>query len=672
MASLQFSNVRLAFGDRDILDGVGICLRSGSRAALAGPNGAGKSTLMKIMAGILSPDSGERAAEKGLRVSYLPQSGIVHGQRSLRQELEAAFAGEAAVLAEYEAVGAELEAAQAGQAGLNELVTRHHALGERLEASGYWRREERVARVMEGLGFASADADKPAGEFSSGWQMRIALAKVLLESADILLLDEPTNYLDIEAREWLRSFLEDFPGGLLVVSHDRSFLDATVNEVYELFNGKLTRYPGGYSQYEERRSRELAGLFEAWERQQEEIQALEDFIRRFRYNASKAALVQSRIKQLERIVPIQVPEGMKRIHFSFPPPPHSGRVALSFEGLSRSYGDKLVFRDLSLTLEAGTKLALVGRNGAGKSTLMRILAGHDNSYGGQLRLGAGVGVGFFSQEECDALEGGRTVEEELESVAPSQLVPRLRNLLGAFLFRGDDVFKPVSVLSGGERSRLAILKLLMRPANLLILDEPTNHLDLTSKDVLLEALASFAGTVIFVSHDRFFLEGLAGSVLELEDGRMRFYPGGYAYYLERKAAETNADEPPARFAAGAASIAGSAAARPASGAGREGSLRAPAKAGSAKASVGKPAPSAYSREEDKRAKAEEKRRAKREAELLALVDSLEAEKRAVEEAMASPENYADGERMKRLNSERARLEAEIIGATAAWEELLSS
>ncbi len=662
MGSIQYSGLRLAFGNRDLLDGVGLTLRNGSRAALAGPNGAGKSTLMKIMAGLMEADRGDVARERGVRVSYLAQSGAVLGSRSVREEAELAFAETADLLSEYEETGALLASATEGGAGVQALVERHHELGERIEASGYWRREQRIEMVLSGLGFSEEDASRPCGEFSSGWQMRIALAKILLEAADIILLDEPTNYLDIEAREWLMGYVADFPGGVLVVSHDRSFLDATVNEVYELFSGKLTRYPGTYSQYEERRSRELESLFEAWERQQEEIQALEDFIRRFRYNASKAALVQSRVKQLERIVPIEVPEGMKRIHFKFPPPPHSGKIALSFEGLSRSYGEKRVFSGLSLTLEAGEKLALVGRNGAGKSTLMRILAGADSGYEGEYRLGAGVSVGYFAQESAEALSGEGSVEEEIEGMAPTHLVPRVRNLLGAFLFRGDDVQKPLSVLSGGERSRLAVLKLLLRPSNLLIMDEPTNHLDLTSKDVLLEALGSFEGTVIFVSHDKFFIEGLATKVLELEDGRMRLYPGDYAYYLGRKAAEREGAE------AGAADREG---ARPrASGSAERGdaSVRSPSQSSRQGA---KSATTAYSREEEKRARADQRRKEKREAELLALIDSLEAEKRTIEEAMAKPENYSDGERMKRLVSERARVDAEIAGATAAWEELLA-
>jgi ATP-binding cassette subfamily F protein 3 len=644
MAFVQFSNVCLAFGDRDLLCSVSLNLKSGSRAALAGPNGAGKSTLMRILAGLTAPDSGDRAVEKGARVSYLPQSGIVHLGRSLRAEAETAFAPVAAMIGEMEELGRALSSAREGDPGLAEVLERHHELSEAVERSGYWRREERIERVLSGLGFKPGDLDRPAGEFSGGWQMRIALAKILLEGADVLLLDEPTNYLDIEAREWLKGYLGDFPGGLLIVSHDRSFLDACVDEVYELFSGKLSRYPGNYSQYEARRSQELESLFEAWERQQEEVQTLEDFIRRFRYQASKAALVQSRVKQLEKIVPIVIPEGMKRIHFQFPPPPHSGKVALTLEGVGRRYGQFNVFQGVDLVLEAGEKLALVGRNGAGKSTLMRIIAGAESGFTGSMKLGAGVSVGYFAQETPETLSGENSVEEEIESIAPSHLMPKVRNLLGAFLFRGDDAYKAVDVLSGGERSRLAILKLLLHPSNLLVMDEPTNHLDLTSKDVLLEALSAFPGTVVFVSHDRFFLEGLATKVLELEDGRMRLYPGGYQYYMERKQAESGA------FKAdiGESRSAEASDEKP----GREGQSR-----------------DAASREDEKQRKAATKKRAKQEAELFERLEALEAEKKRLESEMALPANYSDGEKMRSLKAALASAESEIEAAMAAWESL---
>lgn len=636
MAFVQFTDVSLAFGPRDILKGASLFLAPGTKAALAGPNGAGKSTLLKIAAGILTPDSGDRAIQKGARISYLPQTGVVFQGSTVYEEAERAYDALESLLREQEAIGRELELSTSDDARTLALVEEHNRLHEAVEGSGYWRRRDRIREVLEGLGFQASDLDRPIGEFSGGWQMRVALAKVLLENPDILLLDEPTNYLDLEARDWLQDFLLSFKGGFVVVSHDRSFLDATITQVYELWNGKLTRYEGSYSAYEKTRAQELDTLLKEWEKQQEEIAKLEDFIRRFRYQATKASLVQSRVKQLERIVPIEIPEGMKRIHFRFPPAPKCGRVALTLEGLDKGYGDKPVVRDLSLTLDSGWKVAFVGRNGAGKSTLMRLIAGVDTEYSGTIRLGSGVTTAYFAQDVAESLDGSRTVEEEALSVCPTHLIPSLRNLLGAFLFRGDDVAKSVHVLSGGERSRLALLKMLLHPANLLVMDEPTNHLDLTSKDVLLEALRQFEGTVLFVSHDRFFLEGLADRVLELECGAVpRFYPGDYAYYREKRA-----------------------------------SLDAEAAAGTSppdKTAEVRKAVSGLSWEEEKARKASLRKLRRREEEILARLETLGAQKAAAEAEMGKPENYSEGSRMKKLQDALASMESEAEKLNGEWE-----
>ncbi len=634
MAFVQFSEVSLAFGARDILKDVSLNLASGSKAALAGPNGAGKSTLMKIVAGLLPPDSGERAVQKGTRVSYLAQSEAAFRDGTVREEAETAYREIEELLERYEELGRRLEAADPSDPKLAQLVEEHHAIHESVEDSGYWRRSDRIREVLTGLGFAEGELDRPLAEFSGGWRMRVALARVILENPDIMLLDEPTNYLDLEARDWLEDYLRTFKGGFLVVSHDRSFLDATVREVHELWNGKLSLYKGDYSSYEKVRARELETLFASWERQQEEIAKLEEFIRRFRYNESKAALVQSRMKQLEKIVPIEIPEGMKRIHFSFPAPPKCGRIALSTEGLDKGYGAKNVVRDLSFQVDSGWKVAFVGPNGAGKSTLMRLVAGEDVDYSGTLKLGSGVVVGYFAQDVADRLAGDLSVEEEASTVCPTELLPKLRNLLGAFLFRGDDVHKSVRVLSGGERARLALLKMLLRPANLLVLDEPTNHLDLDSKDVLLDALKRFEGTVLFVSHDRFFIEGLADRVLELSCGSTpRFYPGDYGYFLEKKAS-LDAD---AAAAAGSGPV----------------------------SRAEDPAPS-RSWEEDKERKARLRKLRRREEEILARLDALAAQKAAAEHAMGLPENYSDGAKAKKLSDGIAELEREAAALEAEW------
>ncbi|HOX91413.1 MAG TPA: ABC-F family ATP-binding cassette domain-containing protein, partial [Spirochaetales bacterium] len=398
MAFVQFTGVSLAFGARDILKDASLFLSAGTKAALIGPNGAGKTTLLRIVAGTLAPDSGERAIQKDTRVSYLPQSGIAYSGCSVSEEAEKAYAQIERLIEQRDGIGAELEGLTPESPKIAGLLNAYHELDESINGSGYFRRKDRIREVLTGLGFNPRQLDRPVGELSGGWQMRVALAKVLLENPDIMLLDEPTNYLDLEARNWLENFLCDFHGGFVLVSHDRSFLDSTVNEVYELWNGSLSRYQGGYTAYEAQRRQELESLFKAWEAQQEEIAHLEDFIRRFRYQATKASQVQSRVKQLEKIEPIIIPEGMKKVHFSFPSPPHAGRIALTLDNVSKNYGQARVVDKLSILVDSGSKTAFVGPNGAGKSTLMRIIAGVDTDYDGQLRYGTGISVAYFSQE----------------------------------------------------------------------------------------------------------------------------------------------------------------------------------------------------------------------------------------------------------------------------------
>jgi len=643
MAFVQFSKVSLAFGDRDILKDASLRLAAGSRAALAGANGSGKSTLMKIMAGEIAADSGERAVQKGARVSYLPQSGIVHRGRSLRAEAETAFAPVLETIAEADRIGALLAGASTDE-GSRHLLDEHHRLQEAIEESGYYRREAAVSAVLSGLGFSPSDSDREAGEFSGGWQMRIALAKVLLARPDILLLDEPTNYLDIEARAWLQGWLVRFPGGCLLVSHDRYFLDATVSEVYEVFQGNLRRFAGNYSAYEKTRRAELEALVKRHAEQQEEIARTEALIRRFRYKASKAAFAQELVKRLEKMERVEIPENLKKISITFPPPPHSPRVALTAESLGRSYGTRRVIADLDLALDSGERLAVAGPNGAGKTTLLRILAGADRGHEGAVKFGTGISAGYFSQDAAEAMSGSEQVLDFLESQAPTALIPRVRDMLGAFLFRGDDVYKPVSVLSGGEKSRLALLRMLLRPLNLLILDEPTNHLDLHSKDVLLDTLLAFRGTIIFVSHDRAFMEALSTKVLELSSGtgapRARLFYGNYAYYMEKLAAEGGECENPT--ASGgiiqAASI-------PASGRGT----------------------AAEERERGKRRQTAIRRLERREEELLAALDGLEKEKTRLETELSTPEVYTVGERARAVKLKLDENAAAIAAGHADWE-----
>ena len=682
MAFVQFSRVSLAFGDRDILKEVSLNLSGGSRACLAGVNGAGKSTLMKVIAGKIEADSGDRAVQKGTRISYLPQSVVaanppVHGSRTVREEAETAWAGTEALLDRMEELGRELEktgggtggasgnassAASTGERRTAALVEEHHRLQEMVEDSGYYRREAAVSATLSGLGFVPGDLDRKVEEFSGGWQMRIALAKVLLENPDILLLDEPTNYLDIEARSWLESWLGSYAGGFLLVSHDRFFLDITVNEVYEIFQGNLKRYAGNYSAYEKIRRQELESLVTRYEAQREEIAKTEALIRRFRYKASKAAFAQELIKRLEKIEPVEIPESLKKISITLPPPPHAGRVALALEGIGKSYGANRVLDGLDLLLESGEKLVVAGRNGAGKSTLLRIIAGVDRNCDGSVRYGTGVTTGYFSQDAAETLTGSRSVLDFMETAAPTRLVPKVRDMLGAFLFRGDDVFKPLSVLSGGEKSRLALLKMLLEPMNLLILDEPTNHLDIHSKDILLDCLKNFSGAVVFVSHDRAFMEALSTKTLELGGGRHRLFYGGYGYYLERINNEGGSLPPASSFGACSPGVLQS---------------KTPQSLASAK-SYGAPlsgapprnAPhvSAEGREKEKQRQTVIRRLRRQEEEILKSLETLEAEKKRLETELSKPGVYSNGEKARAIKSELDRTTAAAEAKLAEWEE----
>ena len=673
MAFVQFSQVSLAFGDRDILKNVSVNLQAGSKAALTGANGAGKSTLIKVMAGLIEPDNGTRVAQKDARISYLPQSGLTHHGCTLREEADKAFAFGYELNEELERIGDELKK---NPPNTKALLEKHDAILTEMESSGWNRRSVTAEQVLIGLGFSHDDLERQTEEFSGGWQMRIALAKALMVNPDILLLDEPTNYLDIEARAWLEKFLNDYKGGFLLVSHDRYFLDHTINVVYELFNGDLHKYPGNFTQYEKTRAVELETLIAQYEQQQAEIAKLEDFIRRFGVKATKAAQAQERQKMLDRLREneIVIPESLKKIHFTFPAAPHAGRLVLTLEHITKSYdGNAPVLKDLNLLVENGDRLVVAGHNGAGKSTLLRIIAGAageadgDRDFSGEVKLGAGVSVGYFSQDNAESLKGSQTILELLEGEAPLELIPRLRDMLGAFLFRGDDVFKPIDVLSGGEKSRVALLRLLLHPVNLLVLDEPTNHLDMHSKDVLMDALKDFGGTVIFVSHDRGFIEGLSTRVLELKPGQYRTFPGDYAYYMQRLEDEANGI-----VSSGAGNLEGGGLPP---GFSPRAVFTTPPSAGqqqprNALGASGQTVPVSATKqswEEQKKAAAERK---KLEREVEALEKEIETVENKLKEAqakMSNPEVYSNGEKAKAVQREIDGLSAQLDDLNARWE-----
>ena len=653
MAFVQFSQVSLAFGDRDILKNVTINLQTGSKVALTGANGAGKSTLIKVLAGLVAPDSGNRAVQKDSRIVYLPQSGLTHHGCTLKEEADKAFEFGYEIQKEIDEIGSQLES---NPSNTDVLVIKQSELIQKLEDSGWHRREAAAESVLLGLGFSRQDFEKNTEEFSGGWQMRIALAKALMQNPDILLLDEPTNYLDIEARNWLESFLQNYNGGFLLVSHDRYFLDVTINEVYELFNGELKRYAGNFSHYEKVREVELKTLIAEYEQQQQEINKLEDFINRFGYKATKAAQAQEYQKKLDKMVRIEIPESLKKIHFTFPPAPHAGRLVLRLKNICKSYdGKRKVLDNLELTVENGQRVVVSGRNGAGKSTLLRIIAEQDKDFTGEIIPGAGIKIGYFSQDNAETIKGKETILEYLEARAPLELIPKLRDMLGAFLFRGDDVYKSLDVLSGGEKSRIALLLLLLSPVNPLILDEPTNHLAIHSKDVLLQALKDFGGTVIFVSHDRGFIEQLATQVLHLEPGISRYYPGGYQFYMEQLEKLDNGESLPLASAAKASS------ATPSSGV-IGSSNRTPQRPDSV-------SDTKLSWEEQKRQEAERRKKEKEISRLEKEIQELEDKKKELENKMADPSVYSNGEKAKAVQHEIEEIAEKIEHATEKWMEI---
>ena len=662
MAFVQFSQVSLAFGDRDILKNVTINLQTGSKVALTGANGSGKSTLIKVLAGLTAPDSGERAVQKECRIAYLPQSGLTHHGCTLLQEADKAFQYGYDMQNKIDQLGAQLES---NPSNMQQLAEMQAELIQKLDDSGWHRRQSLAESVLLGLGFLRSDFDRNTEEFSGGWQMRIALAKALMQNPDILLLDEPTNYLDLEARSWLEEFLQNYKGGFLLVSHDRYFLDVTINEVYELFNGELKRYPGNYTHYEKVRETELKTLMAAYEQQQQEIQKLEDFITRFGYKATKAAQAQEYQKKLDKMVRIEIPESLKKIHFTFPPAPHAGRLVLRLNGITKSYdGHTNVLNNLDLTLENGQRLVVAGRNGAGKSTLLRIIAEQDSAFTGEIIPGSGVKIGYFSQDNAETIKGSCTILEHLESVAPLDLIPKLRDMLGAFLFRGDDVFKSLDVLSGGEKSRIALLQLLLSPVNLLVLDEPTNHLDLHSKDVLLQALRDFGGTIVFVSHDRGFIEQLATHVLHLEPGKAMYYPGDYKYYLEQTEKQQGGESIPLATAVRTQSVLPSSA-TPSNGEPAPRNAPQPVAPEPVEGVEGQPKQQ-LSWEEQKRLESERRKKEKSLSNLEQQISSLEQKKSELESKLADPQVYSNGQKAKSVQHEIEDLSTQIEALSEQW------
>src|SRR5882672_8451715 len=531
---IQLSELTKTFGDRVLFDHVTWQITDRERVGLCGPNGAGKTTLLKMMAGLDEPDEGAILKPSALTVGYLPQDGLDHAGRSVFDEASSAFGELLAMKAEMHALEDRLGDESIPEAEHDAMLHRYSDLQDRFRVHDGYSIELKTATVLQGLGFKTSDFERPTETFSGGWQMRIALAKLLLGEPNLLLLDEPTNHLDLEARNWLEEYLNAYPYAVILVSHDRFFLDAVVTRIADLTLRTLTDYHTNYSGYLAEHHERIEAMRKAKREQDEEVARVKMFIDRFRYQATKASQVQSRIKMLEKVVPIEVPPERKKIHFNFPVCAKSGRTVLELKNARKAYGGLVVFDDLTLHVERGERIALVGPNGVGKSTLMRMLSGEEAPDAGERVLGHNVVMQYFAQDEATRIDPAPTVYETLAAGSPLQMVPMIRNILGGFLFSGDDVYKHVRVLSGGERTRLAVARMLLRPSNTLLLDEPTNHLDLDSKEVLLDALVDYGGTLLFVSHDRYFVERLATKIIEVGSGTAITFPGTYKEFLWHK------------------------------------------------------------------------------------------------------------------------------------------
>ncbi len=531
---IQLQGAGKRFGHKLLFENCDWLITPKERTGIVGANGTGKTTLLKILAGIETLDYGIISQTKGITQGYLPQDGLSLSGRTIFQECMSVFAALREMELELETLHqklGELDPASADYAAAADRV--HHIDTEFRNRDGY-AIEAQVGTVLDGLGFRKEDWERRTEEFSGGWQMRIALAKLLLEKPNMLLLDEPTNHLDLEARNWLEQYLAAYPFAVVLISHDRYFLDVTVNKTVEIWNKHVHFYSGNYDAYLRQKDERRSQLEAAYRNQRERIEQLEAFINRFRYQATKAKQVQSRIKELEKIERIEIPPDEQTIHFSFPQPKPSGRIVAEFKDVSKSYGPKHVFSDANFIIERGDRIALVGINGAGKSTMIKLLAGTEPLTSGSYTLGHNALPDYFAQDQYKELNPDARLLDDLSSEARQSTNTELRTLLGCFLFSDEDVFKKIGVLSGGERNRYALARMLLAPSNFLLLDEPTNHLDMRAKDVLLEALAKYSGTVVFVSHDRYFIDNLATRIFEIEDGHVHVYPGNYEDYLWRK------------------------------------------------------------------------------------------------------------------------------------------
>ncbi len=562
---ISIDNLTVSFGGWTLFDNISFLINPKDRIGLVGRNGAGKSTILKLIAGEQQPTSGAVTRNGECTIGYLPQQMKVADTTTLLDETEKAFDEVLRIEAEIERLTKEIsERTDYESAEYEQLLHKLNDENDRYHILGGDTRDADIEKTLLGLGFRREDFDKPTSQFSGGWRMRIELAKLLLRRPSIFLLDEPTNHLDIESIQWLEEYLRNYNGAVLLISHDRAFLDNVTTRTIELSLGKIYDYKVPYSQFVTLRAERRAQQMAAYQNQQRLIEKSEEFIERFRYKPTKSNQVQSRIKQLDKLERIEVEEeDLATLNIKFPPAPRSGQIVADIKGVGKAFGDHRVFAGAEFTIHKGDKIALVGRNGEGKTTFARMLIGEIEPTEGEIKIGANVNIGYYAQNQDDLMNGEFTVYDTLDRVAVGDIRTRLRDILGAFLFRGEDIDKKVKVLSGGERSRLAMARMMLEPHNLLVLDEPTNHMDMRSKDILKAAIQKFDGTVVVVSHDREFLDGMVDKVYEFRDGGVREYLGGIYYFLEKRKLE-NLHEVE-RKAAPAASSATAAKAEPAAG-----------------------------------------------------------------------------------------------------------
>lgn len=646
---LQLADAGKRFGHKLLFEHVNWLITPHERTALVGANGTGKTTMMRILAGEDTLDYGNLQRTRGMTIGYLPQDGLTLTGKTVFEECLSVFDELRGMEHELHRLGHALSELDPESGAYGVAAERYSHLESRLRALDGYALDAQVGAVLTGLGFSKTDWARSTNEFSGGWQMRIALGRLLLAKPSLLLLDEPTNHLDLESRNWLEDYLKNYPNGFVLISHDRYFLDVTVNKIVELWNKGLHVYHGNYAKYLTQKQERRTQLEAAYRNQREQIESLEAFIERFRYQATKARQVQSRIKELERMERIEIPEEEPEIHFHFPQPPASGRTVVEAIHAQKSYGEKRVLTDVNFTIERGDRIALVGANGAGKSTLVRLLSGQESASGGQLKLGHNVLAEYFAQDQYKVLDPTARMLDDISRTAPKVAESELRSLLGCFLFSGDDVFKPLGVLSGGERNRYALARILVSPANFLLLDEPTNHLDLRAKDVLLEAIESFTGTVLFVSHDRYFIDRLASRVFEVEGGKVLVYPGNYEDYLRRK--EGTAAPAPTQ-------------------------AQTQIQANPAPPNADKPNPSSSSASEARMATSEKSRRVnpikrkQMEDRTAAIEEELTKIEQAISEAEAALAVFVSAAETQRLSDELAALRKLHTERTEEWENLM--